>query len=814
MSHTLRHPIPSSVSVAGSRRREIAAVPWAPRVFLAAVMFVAAWLGAFPFTAAPAAVPAGAPADVFSAGRAMQDLAVIAAEPHPIGSPANAVVRDYLLAEIARLGLEAQVQRTTVSELSPLSGIAQVTPVENIVVRLPGIAPTGKALLLTGHYDSVPTTPGAGDCGSCAAAVLETLRAVMAGSPLQNDVIFLFADGEELGVAGATAFVREHPWADDVGLAIVLEGLGTQGSALLYAAGPDQGGLVREALAAMAAPGGFAYFNDLMWKLSGNSGSDLDAFVAAGTPGFAFVHLTLEGAPSYHSGADNVTALNPGTLQQHGDQALSLVRHFGNRDLNRFTAEPDAVYFSLLPGLVVHYSGAMAMPLAIFAGALALAAIVFGWRRRAFPLLGLLGGALFVLLGLAVVLAAATAAWWLLRLWNPNLHVYSVGGWYGAVWTTMGLVLLSTAVLGALQWLWRLRLGIGSLAAAGLLWWAVLALLAAAPLPGFGYVFALPLIPAALAAAWCWWNPPAAQKPWLQAAVLAGPAFVAVLLATSILYGLAIFAGRMEGLTGAPLAALPLPFVVFTWALLPQQVEFLAPSRRWVLPLVLLAAAALCLALGWARSGFDATHPKLNTIVYWQDADAGSAQWITVDDSRSGRGTGAQIDEWTHQFFRDGAAPILFNPWPSGWFDVEYPALAAPAPLVALTHSQVNVAEDRMEGAARLLRLQITPAEGVQDLYVLAQAESDLQITALNGKPVAGEAAASVRLNVNGRPQAPVTVDVRTQPGAAVRVTVHDRRLGLPETGITLAPRPSWMAAAPFNDVSDSTIVAHTVTIE
>ena len=35
----------------------------------------------------------------------MRDLAVVAAQPHPIGSAANGAVRDYLLAEIAKLGL-------------------------------------------------------------------------------------------------------------------------------------------------------------------------------------------------------------------------------------------------------------------------------------------------------------------------------------------------------------------------------------------------------------------------------------------------------------------------------------------------------------------------------------------------------------------------------------------------------------------------------------------------------------------------------------------------------------------------------------
>ena len=70
--------------------------------------------------------------------------------------------------------------------------------------------------------------------------------------------------------------------------------------------------------------------------------------------------------------------------------------------------------------------------------------------------------------------------------------------------------------------------------------------------------------------------------------------------------------------------------------------------------------AVLCLGVGWARSGFDQAHPKLNTVVYQLDGDTQSARWITVDDSRSGRGTGAQIDEWTRQFFaaRGGADAV------------------------------------------------------------------------------------------------------------------------------------------------------------
>ena len=131
----------------------------------------------------------------------------------------------------------------------------------------------------------------------------------------------------------------------------------------------------------------------------------------------------------------------------------------------------------------------------------------------------------------------------------------------------------------------------------------MLAVLTAPSLPGFGYVFALPLIPAALAAAWLWSELPTGARPqlqkWLEALVLAVPAVVAIVLVTPIVYGSAVFGARMEALTGLPLAALPLPFVAFAFVLLAQQVDFLAPQRRWALPLVLAVLALLCLTMGW-----------------------------------------------------------------------------------------------------------------------------------------------------------------------------------------------------------------------
>ena len=58
-------------------------------------------------------VPASAPLSAFSSGRALRHLQVIARAPHPTGSTENRAVRDYLVQELAALGLDPEVQQTT-----------------------------------------------------------------------------------------------------------------------------------------------------------------------------------------------------------------------------------------------------------------------------------------------------------------------------------------------------------------------------------------------------------------------------------------------------------------------------------------------------------------------------------------------------------------------------------------------------------------------------------------------------------------------------------------------------------------------------
>ncbi|MEM9164819.1 MAG: M28 family metallopeptidase [Cyanobacteria bacterium P01_F01_bin.4] len=78
----------------------------------------------------------------------------------------------------------------------------------NVVAHRPGV--TQPRLVIGGHYDSVADSPGANDNASGTAAIL-SLAQQLAETPLADDIWFVAFDGEEDGLHGSRAFVREAP---------------------------------------------------------------------------------------------------------------------------------------------------------------------------------------------------------------------------------------------------------------------------------------------------------------------------------------------------------------------------------------------------------------------------------------------------------------------------------------------------------------------------------------------------------------------------------------------------------------------------
>ncbi len=218
---------------------------------------------------------------------ARRHLEVIAREPHPSGSQANASVRTYLRGQLAALDLDVDVDTWS-------RGALELT---NLAVRFPGTDATG-ALLVLAHYDSVSRGPGAADDGSGCVAILELARALSDAPPLRQDVILLLTDGEEQGLYGAFRFRDAHPWMQDVRAVINLEAMGGAGPLVCFQMSRDNADLVG-AWADAPQPVGSS-FAEVVYSLMPND-SDLSVFLGE-VPGMNFA--LVGGCSVYHQPYD------------------------------------------------------------------------------------------------------------------------------------------------------------------------------------------------------------------------------------------------------------------------------------------------------------------------------------------------------------------------------------------------------------------------------------------------------------------------------------------------------------------------------
>ena len=373
-------------------------------------------------------LPASAPEQKFSSARALQHLEVIAAETHSPKTPAQAAVREYLVQQLTSLGLEVEVQSTA--------------SVDNVLARLKGMDPSG-AVLLQAHYDSI-RGPGAADNGTGTAALVEIMRAMSAGPAPRNDIIALFDDGEELPdeFTGTKAFVRGHPWMKDIRVAIGMD-TAVRGLITTDDTGGEGNGWLVEVLGKAYTGGGWSSF-------SGGGGYDTQPFRNAGVR-----VLELEdNYPFYqqHTPDDVIAIVNPGSLQQLGEQALSVTRELSGLDLDTTHGEQRTyIYFFFL--FLLHYPQSWALPLAIAAGMLWIAALIAGLIHKNVTRKGLLVALLATLVTAGLSATLVGAAWkaapylfnWPTRNWMDWPEVIPPNGWI--IFITLNFLVTALTVL-------------------------------------------------------------------------------------------------------------------------------------------------------------------------------------------------------------------------------------------------------------------------------------------------------------------------------------------------------------------------------
>jgi hypothetical protein len=431
----------------------------------------------------PQPLPETAPADQFSAVRAMQHVAVIGREIHPAGSPTMADVATYLKGTLEMIGLQPGIQETEAQRGG------DTIKLRNVVVRLPGTTSNGAVLFLT-HPDSTPFGPGAGDNATGVAVLLEVARALKAGPALQNDIILLFDDGEEYGYLGGYAFAREHPWVADIRLAVGLD-TAAWGPVVLLQTAPQNEMLIRGYAQAVPSPVAFGFFADANWNIARDD-SEIQPFVENGLPGLALEDPTAFAGK--HASSDTVDRVNPASLQQMGDQVLAIARQYGNMDLSQVHSGDDS-YFTLWGLGVVHYPASINIVLVVLTVLGFPGLVVLGIRRKVFSSKGVGIGSL-ASLGV-VVLAAMIGliAAGLFNVWFPKPHQHIDNYLVPASlpFLVVTLVLIVSLHAAGRRWLTR-KLGATNLAVAGLTPWLVMSLVFIGLLPIGSYLFIWPLL--------------------------------------------------------------------------------------------------------------------------------------------------------------------------------------------------------------------------------------------------------------------------------------------------------------------------------
>jgi len=719
----------------------------------------------------PATVGAGAPATEFSSGRALEHLKIITREPHPIGSPAHAAVRDYLLRTLSDMGLQPEVQEAV--GVRKTSDGASAASVRNIVARMEGTEPQGKDVLLVAHYDAVPNSYGASDDGAGVVAVLETLRALRSGPPLKNDVVALFTDGEELGMLGARAFVKGHPLFKDTGVVLNFEARGSGGPAYMFETSERNGVLVD----AVDKTAPYPFATSLLYsiyKLLPND-TDLTIFKDAGAPALNFAYVG--GATRYHTMKDSMETLDERSVQHLGSYALGLARDFGGRDLANLQAG-DAVFFDLFGLTLVKYPAAWVLPLCgvvllLFAGVL-----VYGVRRGFLTLKGVGFGFAFFLLALVCAAGLVTLTWWGLGRLSANSGPFSNAGLNVA-----GFIALALAVVTALYFRLSRRSSPYNLYAGALLCWALLMVLTSIALPGAAYLFTWPLFFCllALGASFLVAARRGAEPQGSTALIFTLAALPGVVLMTTLIYGVYQWLGVAQ-------PAVLIALVVLLCGLLLPLRGLLAAPRGWALPAILLVLGFGLAAAGNFVSPYSSDNPQADYLVYSLDANNGEAMWVGNEKS----------SEWSGQFFKgpDGRPRRA-----------DGKQQAAKAPALPLSGDDLKVVGERVVDGVRVLDLNISSPRNARRINVAIQPGAEILGADINGERIQYAPGQSPskgwELTYAAVPAGGINLSLSLRPGDEVQIRVSSYTDGLPAVpGMNVRPRPDDLIPSSRSDVT------------
>jgi aminopeptidase YwaD len=195
-------------------------------------------------------------------------------------------------------------------------------PSQNVIAELPGESPA--TIIVSGHYDTVPGTPGAGDNASGVAGCL-ALAERFAGERLPKTLRFINWGAHEFGLLGSQFYAQERAQRRELGqieAAIALDILSDGDRLGVWSGGPDLSVPLGELIPAHAG----AFPTELFPR--GRGETDSWSFAERGID--TVMLLTLPYA-HFHLPTDTVANNDPALFAHAVDIAELIVRHLLER---------------------------------------------------------------------------------------------------------------------------------------------------------------------------------------------------------------------------------------------------------------------------------------------------------------------------------------------------------------------------------------------------------------------------------------------------------------------------------------------------
>lgn len=708
---------------------------------------------------------AAIPPTEFSAFRAMAAArSIIGTLPHPVGSGAHAGVRDRLAARFRALGYDVAVQRSFACTAS-----AVCAPVENVIARTPGDA-RPDALLVSAHYDSVPSGPGASDDGIGVATLVETARALR-GETFRSPVVFLVTDAEEAGLIGAEAFVADPALLKSAAAVVNIEARGTVGASYMFETSSRNQWLIRTLAKSLPRPSTTSLFASIYDMLPNDT--DLTVFKRAGLAAVNFANIG--GVARYHTPLDDLPHLSVATLQQHGDHTLASVRALANADL-RQTSEANAVWFDVLSFFILWWPQSWSLWMAVVALVILVIVVVLRFHDQAMPGGGATLGVVAFFLSIIVTFLLAVGASWLAGLRARGaLFVAEPGPALAAMWLIgIGIPLAIARRLQESAKFDGLFLGQA-------ISWSVIGIVLAFALPGASYLAVVPAMACALLAV-------------VRATVGADKAWVSILAAavTAVLFfPLAVTIYDALGKPALPVVAAIVAMVTTTFAPL---VATAPPLRRAVVSAI-IATTIVFIAIANLVPVYNAESPRHLNVRYLDDD--GATRWLAdaVTPAMARAATFAPAPKKLYEWLATPISPYV----------AAAPPLGAPAPEVAV------VGDERGNGKRRLT-IQLRSPRGASRVGLLFKTDA-FESVRVNGvapppRPQRFRSALGAgwyQAAVRGASEA--TIEIALSKDAPIDAVALDVSYGLPPSGTGLAGARHASTAVPVHDGDSVTMV-------